>query len=76
MITTLPDLDNLSVAEKDELVRALFSQVQLLIGQVSTLSAKVVELEGRLALNSRNSSKPPSTDGLNKPQPKSLRKPG
>ena len=83
MITTLPDLDNLSVAEKDGLVRALFSQVQLLIGQtaqlssqVTTLSAKVVELEGRLALNSRNSSKPPSTDGLNKPQPKSLRKPG
>ncbi len=65
----LPNLDCLSVAEKDELIRALFAQV-------SALTAKVAELEGRLAQNSRNSSKPPSSDGLNKPKPKSLRQAG
>lgn len=40
---------------------------------VLKLEAKVCELEGRLAQNSTNSSKPPSTDGLQKPAPRSLR---
>lgn len=66
---SLPDLDRLSVTEKDDLIRALFARVQ-------ELMAKVAELEGRLALNSRNSSKPPSTEGYAKPKPKSLRTPG
>jgi hypothetical protein len=65
----LPDLERLSVADKDELIRALFAQV-------TALTAKVAELEGRLSLNSRNSSKPPSTDGMSKPKPKSQRQPG
>jgi transposase len=55
----LPDLDCLSVAEKDQLIRQLSEQVFL-------LAAKVAELEGRLALNSRNSSKPPSSGGYGK----------
>lgn len=75
-MTTQPDLDRLSVADKDALIRALWSQVEDLSGQVSALFAKVAELEGRLAQTSRNSSKPPSSDGLNKPQPKSLRQRG
>jgi len=37
------------------------------------LEDKVSELEGRLKLNSTNSGKPPSSDGLQKPAPKSLR---
>jgi len=39
------------------------------------LRAENQELRGKLAKNSQNSSKPPSTDGYQKPKPKSLRKP-
>jgi len=35
--------------------------------------ARIDELEARLAMSSRNSGKPPSSDGLAKPAPKSLR---
>jgi len=41
---------------------------------ISALAVRVAELEARLGKNSRNSSKPPSSDGLAKPAPKSLRK--
>lgn len=34
---------------------------------------RIAELEARLGMSSRNSSKPPSSDGLAKPAPKSLR---
>ena len=72
----LADLSRLSVAEKDQLIRDQWSLVRNLTGQLTSLQTKVVELEARLALNSRNSSKPPSSDGLAKPKPKSLRKTG
>src|SRR4051794_26508343 len=44
---------------------------------IAVLLARVTELERRLGLNSSNSGKPPSSDGLHKPQrePRSLREP-
>lgn len=72
----LPNLSHLSHSEKDELIRALFAQVQALSSQVKYLTAKVIDLESRLSKNSRNSSQPPSSDGYRKPAPKSQRKKG
>ena len=72
----LPDLTTLSHAQKDELIRMLWPlqrQVQDLMAQMVEIQEHIMQLEGRLALNSKNSGKPPSSDGMNKPAPKSLR---
>lgn len=63
---TPSSLNQLSHAEKDVLI---LTQQE----QITKLEDEVKQLQGRLKLNSRNSSKPPSSDGLNKPAPKSLR---
>ena len=69
----LPDLSQLSHSEKDELIRLLWSMLQGQVKQIAALQTQVADLQARLKKNSRNSSKPPSSDGLNKPAPKSLR---
>src|SRR5664279_5624776 len=51
-------------------VRALFERQT---GLIRALEAKIQALEDQIAKNSQNSSKPPSSDGLKKPTPKSLR---
>ena len=50
--------------------------ILILQEQVQILTERVVKLEEQINKNSRNSSKPPSSDGLKKsrPKPKSLRK--
>lgn len=55
-----------------ELVENLSAQLADQHEMIASLGRRVKELEDRLAKNSRNSSKPPSSD-LVKPKPKSLR---
>src|SRR3990170_7196600 len=50
--------------------QALIEQLQ---AQMAELEAKLQALADQLAQNSRNSGKPPSSDGLTKPHPRSLR---
>jgi len=52
----------------EEAVIALFEET------IAQLAARVMALEEQQAKNSRNSGKPPSSDGLKKPAPRSLRK--
>lgn len=56
------------------LVRVQQEQLQAQAKLIEALQAEVAELRRRLGLNSSNSSKPPSSDGLAKPPPRSLRR--
>jgi transposase len=63
--------------DREQLITLLLAAVErnhLLEQKIVELTERIAELEGRLNQNSSNSSKPPSSDGLRKPSPKSLRK--
>ena len=65
-------------AEAQAIYRAgeetVVSVICMLAEEIVQLRLRVEVLENQLSQNSRNSSKPPSSDGLQKPNPKSLRK--
>jgi transposase len=73
MTTQTPGEEEIRTAYRqgEEAVVGLFMQT---IAIIEVLAARIKVLEDRLAMNSGNSSKPSSSDGYNKPAPKSLRK--
>ena len=62
-------MEEYSEFTKEELIAIIMEQRRMIV----ELTARVRELEARCKQNSSNSSKPPSSDGLAKPAPKSLR---
>ena len=61
------------LAERDARIDELLARLAVVGEQVAGLQAQVADLSAKAGQNSRNSSKPPSADGLAKPAPKSLR---
>ena len=67
---------------KHELIDLLLAQEARHATEMAAMQARIAELERRLGLNSSNSGKPPSSDGLKKPvrvsslRQRSGRKPG
>lgn len=59
-----------------QLINGLISNIQDLVSLAQKQSEIIQSLHDQLAKNSKNSSKPPSSDGLKKPRTSSLRKPG
>lgn len=57
--------------EGEDAVVALFMRLQ---AKIEAMAARIQVLDDKQAKNSSNSSKPPSSDGYQKPAPKSLRK--
>lgn len=67
-----PDADSLGEPSREELIALIRAQA----AEIAALKARIAELERRLGLNSSNSGKPPSSDGLKKPpRVSSLREP-
>ena len=76
---TLPTKFNRDQLEKKDkpdlidLVEVLLARVQQLETLVQEQAATIQALQDQLGKNSRNSGKPPSSDGLKKPRTRTLR---
>jgi len=57
------NLESPSEPTREELIALIKAQA----AEIAALKARIAELERRLGLNSSNSGKPPSSDGLKKP---------
>lgn len=69
---TRPEAEAIYDAGKKAVVRVLLA----MDARIDVMQERIRHLENQLAMNSSNSSKPPSSDGYKKPAPKSLRKKG
>ena len=63
-------------SKKQALLELIKKDPEAVVELLLDLMEQLEDLKQQLAKNSRNSSKPPSSDGYNKPQPKSRRKKG
>jgi transposase len=71
-MASLPRFSREQLEQLDK--ETLIELVLLLQDQLAELSQRVKLLEDQVAKQSRNSSKPPSSDGLAKPKTRSLRR--
>jgi len=71
-MTSIPRFTREQLEQLDK--ETLIDLVLLLQDQLAELSRRVQQLEDQVAKQSRNSSKPPSSDGLAKPKTRSLRR--
>ncbi len=71
--------DQLETLDNESLITLILSMQEQMLSmreQMAKMAAEIQSLRDQLSKNSRNSGKPPSSDGYAKPQPKSLRPKG
>ncbi len=70
-VTYCPGVPDDHAGSGDEVLVALVASLR---GELAEARERIAELEARLKQTPRNSSRPPSSEGLGKPAPRSLRK--